>query len=354
MRLRVEPAVHGALDYAELESLGLHPDDVLDFSVNSNAFGPSPLVRQAISDIPIDRYPDRESLALRRALAGRLRVPIDQILVGNGTAELIWLTAIAFLVAGEDVLLIGPTFGEYERAARLMDCTIHHLLARQENGFVFLASDIADKLDSSAFRLVFLCNPNNPTGQVLPRDILYAWAQKHPDTLFVVDEAYIAFVPGLESAISQKHRNILTLRSMTKDHSLAALRLGYAVADQEIIQALINVRPAWNVNAIAHAAGLATLLDEAHLGETLAQLQNEKPALIAGLHDLGYAPVPSATHYFLLPVDHGADFRRKLLARGILVRDCASFGLPEYVRIATRKPDENARLLQVIWETFHS
>src|SRR5687767_7782006 len=121
MRLRVEPVVHGALDYAELESLGLHPDGVLDFSVNSNAFGPSPLVRQAISDIPFDRYPDRESLALRHALSGRLSVPIGQILVGNGTAELIWLTAIAFLDAGEDVLLLGPTFGEYERVARLMD-----------------------------------------------------------------------------------------------------------------------------------------------------------------------------------------------------------------------------------------
>ncbi len=352
MSPNVEPVTHGALDFSELERLGLHPDDVLDFSVNSNPFGPSPLVQRALSTLPLDRYPDRESLALRRALSQRLGISSEQILIGNGTAELIWLAAFAFLHAGDDVLLLGPTFGEYGHSARLMGSTLHASLARPETCFAFNVPEITRKLDSANFRAVFLCNPNNPTGQMLPLEVLNLWAQKYPDTLFIVDEAYIAFVPVMESALSIRRENILILRSMTKDYSLAALRLGYAIADEHLIQALVNVRPAWNVNALAQAAGLAALQDESHQRETLTQLQNEKQALITGLKDLGYAPVPSQTHFFLLPVGNGADFRQRLLARGVLVRDCASFGLPAYVRIATRKPDENVRLLQTIKEVF--
>jgi histidinol-phosphate aminotransferase len=152
----------------------------------------------------------------------------------------------------------------------------------------------------------------------------------------------------MKSAVTLRRKNILVLRSMTKDYAIAGLRLGYAVADEAIIQALVNVRPAWNVNALAQSAGLAALHDEAHQRETLMKLQVEKQKLIAGLKDLGFDLIPSHTNYFLLPVAHGADFRQKLLAHGILVRDCASFGLPTYVRIATRMAKENARLLESV------
>lgn len=342
----IPPTVHGALDFAELERLGLHPDDVLDFSVNSNPFGPSPKVWEAIRQTPLERYPDRESLALRRALSQRLDVSPDQVVVGNGTAELIQLAAFAFLSKGDSALIAEPTFGEYERAVRLMGGNVRRWRAVPETGFAFRPDEIQKEL--ARVRLAFVCNPNNPTGQVLPLEALAEWAREFPDTLFVVDEAYLAFVPGMQSAVTLRRKNVLTLRSMTKDYALAGLRLGYAVGDEAAIEALAGVCPAWNVNALAQAAGLAALQDEDHQRETLARLQAEKQRLMAGLRQLGFDPVPSQTHYFLLPVGSGAEFRQRLLRQGILVRDCASFGLPAFVRMATRRAEENDRLLHAL------
>ena len=344
----IEPVTHGALDFAELERLGLSPDDVLDFSANSNPFGPSPLVREALAKVPLDRYPDRESLALRRALAEKLALAPEQILVGNGSAELIQLAAQAFLRPGDSALVLGPTFGEYARAAQLTGADVHPMAASPKDGFAFDADAILVKLAEHP-RVVFICNPNNPTGQCLPEGMLHQWAAAHPETLFVVDEAYLPFVPGMESALACNANNILVLRSMTKDHALAGLRLGYAVGPADLIAVLTRQRPPWNVNALAQAAGLAALQDEAHLAETLTQLRREKDLLVQGLQSLGYTPVPSQTPFFLLPVGNGAAFRSALLARGgILVRDCASFGLPQHIRIAPRRPKENLRFLEEI------
>ena len=348
MPTRVEPAVHGALDFAELERLGLEPDEVLDFSVNSNPFGPSPAVRIAIAATPLDRYPDRESLGLRQALAERFKTTPAQILVGNGTAELIWLAAFANLKAGDQALILGPTFGEYERAIQLMDANVQYLNASIESGFQPIISEIDQKLDSTNFRVVFLCNPNNPTGQVLPAKTIAAWADAHPETLFIVDEAYLAFVSGMESVIHVGKTNILILRSMTKDYALAGLRLGYVVGDEQVIQTLTSVRPAWNVNALAQAAGLAVLNDDAHKQDTLIQLHEEKLFLLEGLTTIGFLPIPSRTQFFLVPVENATKFRRDLLRQAILVRDCTSFGLPNYIRISPRKHSENLCLLETL------
>ena len=160
-------AYHGALDFAELERLGLSPDQVLDFSVNSNPFGPSPAVQQALAGVPLERYPDREALTLRRALADRIGVSFSQIVVGNGTAEILWLVALAFLRRGDQVLVVGPTFGEYERVATLMGATVEAWTAPAEQEFVVELEGVAHCLDSLAPRLAFVCNPNNPTGTVL-------------------------------------------------------------------------------------------------------------------------------------------------------------------------------------------
>jgi L-threonine-O-3-phosphate decarboxylase len=350
MPIQVDPVVHGALDFAELERLGLDPDDVLDFSVNSNPFGPAPLVWEAIQSTPLERYPDRESIALRRALSKRLDVSPEQILTGNGTAELIQLIVFAYLQRGDHALVVEPTFGEYERCIRLRGGNIHHWRAAPENGFTPNSEEIEKRLSDRKMRIVFICNPNNPTGQTLPLEVLNKWSRVFPDTLFVVDEAYLAFVPEMRSAVSLHCKNILVLRSMTKDHAIAGLRLGYTVGGETVITMLTNLRPAWNVNALAQAAGLAALQDETHLVKTLARLRSENTLLVAGLKELGYEPVPSRTHYFLMPVGNGAQFRQKMLRHGILVRDCASFGLPAFIRIATRTSEENTRLLDTIRE----
>ncbi len=348
------PVTHGALDFAELERVGLNPDDVLDFSVNSNPFGPSPLVRAAIAKIPLDRYPDRECLALRHALAYKLGVSTEQIVVGNGTAELIWLAAFAFLKAGEDVLILGPTFGEYERSVRLMSANPVKWNALPMTGFTFDVAEITRMLDNADFRATFLCNPNNPTGQILPPETILSWANAHPRTLFIVDEAYLSFVPGQRSVAPTLLPNLLVLRSMTKDYALAGLRLGYALGDERLIQALAAVRPAWNVNGLAQAAGLAALTDENYYQTTLAQLCEEKGFLQNGLIALGFPPVPSQTHFFLLPAQNAARFRHDLLPRGILVRDCTSFGLPEFIRISTRTRKQNQRLLNYLQQTVEN
>lgn len=342
------PVHHGALDYAELEHLGLAPEVVLDFSVNSNPYGPSPRVPEVLARVPLDRYPDRESLALRRALAGRLNLSPTRILVGNGTAELLWLVALAFLRPEDRVLVISPTFGEYRRATALMGARVETWIAPPEREFAVNPEEIDQCLQETEPRMVFVCNPNNPTGRVMPLEALAAWADAHPRTLFVVDEAYLAFACGLGSALTLDRDNILVLRSMTKDYALAGLRLGYAVGHDTVVDALAQVRPAWNVNALAQAAGLAALADEGHLQSSLAALKRAKEELVAGLSNLGLTPFPSAVHFFLVRVGQGAAFRQALLRQRILVRDCASFGLPAYVRIATRRPEENACLLEAI------
>ncbi|MBN1438827.1 MAG: threonine-phosphate decarboxylase [Anaerolineales bacterium] len=342
------PEEHGGIDSAELEALGLRPESIIDFSSNVNPFGPFPGVREALETVRLDRYPDRESHALRRALAARIGVPPDQILAGNGAAELIGLAASAFLRPGDEVLILAPTFSEYERASRRMGARPRFWTASAEDGFRLDPSLLAKKNAATEYRAVFLCNPNNPTGQLLAAEVIAAWAEAHPETLYVVDESYLAFVPGIESVLRHPHRNVLALRSMTKDYALAGLRLGYAVGAEETVRAMAAVRPPWNVNAFAQAAGLAALEEEQFLRRTLERLQVEKNNLLAGLEGLGFAPVPSRTHFFLLPVGDSAAFRARLLPRGIAVRNCASFGLPENARLATRTGEENARLLAAL------
>lgn len=351
--LDVPRAVHGAPDHAELRRFGLNPAELLDFSSNINAYGPSPAVREAVARTPLDRYPDDEALALRAALAEHLGASPQCILAANGSSELIWLAALAFLRPLDRVLILGPTFAEYERMAALMGASVKTLLAKEENGFALSPPEIYDAIDSWQPHLVFLCNPNNPTGTLLGNlDIAYG-AIKNPSTIFIVDESYSCFVPSLGSA-GVMRENVLALRSMTKDYGLAALRLGYAVGAEKVIAALERVRPPWSVNAVAQAAGLAALRDQEHLRRSLELLAAAKVELMAALAELEMQVLPSTAPFFLVRVGTGAAVRRALLHKRILVRDCASFGLPEYIRICTRRPEENARLLAAIREVAHA
>ena len=344
------PEPHGALDYAELERMVLDQNCILDFSVNSNPYGPPPGVHEALDCVPLDRYPDRESLALRRALADSLGRTLGEIVVGNGTAELLGLIALAFLRAGDRVLVVGPSFGEYARVSRLMGAQVDVWMAQREQGFAVDPADVQRRLRELEPRLVFLCNPNNPTGTALEPAAMADWAAAHPETLFIVDEAYLAFARGLLSALSLQAPNVLVLRSMTKDYALAGLRLGYAVGPPRVVDALARVRSPWNVNALAQAAGLAALRDQGHLRETLDALQAAGAQLVTGLRQRGWDPLPSTVHFFLIDVGDGGRLWARLLREGVLVRDCASFGLPSYVRIAARRPEENARLLAAMVE----
>jgi histidinol-phosphate/aromatic aminotransferase/cobyric acid decarboxylase-like protein len=171
--------------------------------------------------------------------------------------------------------------------------------------------------------------------------VIAVWARQYARTLFVVDEAYLPFASSPGSVLSFAGENVLVLRSMTKDFGLAGLRLGYAISDE-------RVQPPWSVNALAQAAGVAALGDSAYRHRSLERLAQAKQELATGLAWLGWPPVVSATHFFLVRVGDGGAFRQALLRRGVLVRDCASFGLPAHIRIAARRPEENERLLAVV------
>lgn len=343
--------VHGALDFAELEAHGIAPELVIDFSVNNNPYGPSPRVRDVLQAVVLERYPDREALALRRRLAQHLDVSIDQLIVANGSMELLWFVALAYLRPGDPVLILEPTFGEYERVVQLMGAQRHPYTAQSATHFTVDAASLLETLRHLQPRLMFICNPNNPTGTYLPSESIADWATRHPDTLFVVDEAYLPFMTTPSSSmINHVGSNVLVLHSMTKAHALAGVRLGYAVGTAGVIAALDKVRPTWNVNAMAQAAGIVALDDVSHLTQTLARVSEDKAALVASLEAMGLSPLPSVTHFFLCEVGQASVLRRSLLHRGILVRDCASFGLPTYIRIASRRPADNAQLIRALSE----
>jgi histidinol-phosphate aminotransferase len=197
--------------------------------------------------------------------------------------------------------------------------------------------------------MVWLCHPNNPTGEPFPIEQLPAACESSPDTLFVVDEAYLALAEDLPSAAGFiDSGQVVVLRSLTKDAGLAGLRIGYALAAPAVADAVGRMIPPWNVNAFAQAAGLAALADVEHATKVRAAVAASREHLRAGLLKLGLALEPSVTNFVLVQVGDGADVAAQLLAEGIAVRDCASFGLPAYIRIGVRSIADQDRLLAAL------
>ncbi len=337
---------HGGLDWQELSRAGLNAGDVLDFSVNSNPFGPAPAVRKALRTADLASYPQRNSPALCERLAEANGVTFANVLVGNGTAELIWLVVHAFVRPGDTVLICAPTFGEYARAAVTVGARLVEWRAAPPD-FGVDAASLQQAIDRTRPRLVFVCNPNNPTGQTLPPETLRRMAGAHSQTMFVLDEAYRSFVDG--ELFAPPAAGWIVLRSMTKDFALAGLRLGYALADGEQLAAMRRYQPPWSVNALAQTAGLAVFADLDYYRRSLARLSEVAAGFKRRLQRAGFAPVDAPTHYFLLPTSQPATtWRARLLAQGVNVRDGTSFGLPEHVRISTRLPAANRRLLAAL------
>jgi len=348
---RSTPEAHGGIDEVELERLGLQGKEILDFSVNTNPFGPSPKVREALIEIDIARYPDPSATKLRRLIAERHGLSPEQVLVGNGSLELIRSAALAYLAPEDRALIVGPTFGEYRAACALAGAEITVSNTRAREAFALDLEGLARLIASTRPKLVFLCNPNNPTGLYLEKDEVECLLSASPASLFVLDEAYVSFVRGAWSSPSLlKAWNLLVLRSLTKDHALAGLRLGYALGSPEVIEVLRKVRPPWSTNAFAQAAAIAAFQDEAHLQETLAATASAQEAFVGRLKALGLKVFPTRTHFFLVEVGDARSFRLRLLKKGFMVRDCTSFGLPSFVRIAARRPQENEAFVEAVQE----
>ena len=352
------PATHGARDYGELIRLGLNPDKVIDFSANSNPYGPHPAVLEAVAvAVTIDtlaRYPDRDCLALRAAIAAAEKVSGEALLPGNGTVELIQLIALAFVRPGSRHLILAPTFGEYAHAIHLLGGQVYEYRPPAASADLRLdAEGVAAAIRRLQPDSIWLCNPNNPTGQQWTAGELAYLRAADPAhrALWVVDESYRYFTADpIPLASWSEGENVIILRSLTKDQALAGLRLGYAMAAPPLIAVLRAVQPTWSVNSLAQIAGVAALQAPvlAWRQHSLARLRQHAASLWAGLAELDFEVLPTTTSYTLVGVDNAANFRHRLLLQGLQVRDCASFGLPRHIRMAARRPAENESLLNAI------
>lgn len=350
-----DEVAHGALDHRELAALGLRPEQLLDFSSNLNPFGPPAGVRAALAALDPAPYPDRSCRALRLALARRHQCDPAALLPGNGANELIHLLARALLRPGEPALVLGPTYGEYAHACRLAGAELCELRAHADDGFLPAAEALAAAVGRVRPRLTWLCAPNNPTGSSLSERQIAALAEACAAVggRLVVDRSYAALrrdAPA-EEAGGAPPAGSIQIYSLTKSYAMAGLRLGYMRAEPALIADIGAYQPAWSVSSAAQAAGLAALADHGFLAATTPPLWAASDQLRAGLLALGLGVWRAELPMLLVRTGDGAATRAALLARGCVVRDCASFGLPAWVRVAPRRPEENARLLAA-WEAI--
>jgi histidinol-phosphate aminotransferase len=340
---------HGGLRTDELRAHGLDPAAVIDFSASVNPYGPSPAVREALARLDLSRYPDPRALELTEAIAAHHGVAPARVLCGNGGSELIHLVVRVFMRGGSRAVAFAPTFGEFEQACALMNASVFPWQANPERGYRWNLRNKADVLRRVTPPLVYLCNPNNPTGVYLSEAEVRSVADGLVGGPLLLDEAYVNFVEGAWDATPlTRGGRVLLLRSMTKDYALAGLRLGYLIAEPEAVEAARRLQPEWSVSAAAQVAGLAALADVEHLRRTLALVRAAKSQLVAGLEALGLPVQAGAANFVLVQVGDAGRLRLALLRRGLAVRDCASFGLPEHIRVAVRTPAENARLLDAL------
>lgn len=343
------PATHGGINYAEIRKTGVSPENVLDFSVSINPFGAPPGIKEAMCQVTIDRYPDSESTELAQTLARKLNVSSDNLIIGSGSTELIRLAVTAYLGAGDVAIVPTHTYGDYEIACRLLNVDVKQPTVSAESGFQLNVAKIVELIRQQRPKVIFLCNPNNPTGQYLSRAEIKEILSVAEGCLVVLDEAYIAFTENTWSSLDLiRKANLIILRSMTKDYALAGLRLGYGVAAEPIISVLKRVRPPWNVSSVAQAAGIAALNVEGYLEACAVKLRESKVFLMQELQSIGCSPLPSAANFFVVKVKNAAGLRQALLKKGILVRDCSSFGLPDHIRLAPRTMTECETLITAI------
>jgi histidinol-phosphate aminotransferase len=354
--------VHGGLNIAELESLGLRQDEVIDFSASINPLGPSRRVLEAAQSTNLAAYPDPECLKLRQAIGSSLGVAPERILAGNGSTELIHLLARAYLSPGRNsdgtksvALVFAPTFGEYEAACRVQGMEPvkfspddDELTAGAFGWDISAACGLIGQLRPS---LVFLCNPNNPTGVYLRPDEVEAVTDALQGVgILALDEAYVSFVDDRwDSTPLLGKENVTLLRSMTKDYALTGLRLGYMLASEEVIDQVKNYQYTWSVNAPAQAAGIAAIAESEQVEKGRDAVREGKEFLMAIAESVGLECAPAAANFLLFRVGDATERRMDLLTRyGMCVRDCTSFGLPDYIRVGVRTMEDNRRLANAL------
>ncbi len=336
--------------------LGLH--DVIKLASNENPLGPSPAALEALGRVGagLALYPDGACYNLVQALAETLDVPQGQIVVGNGSDELIHYLGLAYLQPGDELLTADPTFVRYEAAAILNRAAyVTAPLVRYAYDLDAMAALISPRT-----RLIFIANPNNPTGTIVGRDNLERFLSRVPERAVVVlDEAYAEYVvdPEYPDGLTyvREALNVIVLRTFSKIHALAGLRVGYGIARPEIVAALHQVREPFNVNTLGQVAALASLRDPDQVSISRRMNLDGCEQLRTGCERLGLHSVPTHANFMLIEVgDEAEAVYDGLLRRGVIVRAGSKLGVPRCLRVTVGKHEDNVRFLEALEQVIHA
>lgn len=358
-----EPYLPGRSLESVRRELGLKR--LIKLASNENPIGPSALALKAMGRAgkSFFRYPDGPSAALRAALARSAGLAVERVLIGAGSDELIELLGKTFLNRGDSIVVSEHAFIRYRMAGELMGATVISVPMRD---FTHDLSAMADALRPDT-KLLFIANPNNPTGTFnshaqLERllEQVAARTRGGRPALVVVDEAYYEYARAFERnyprslELQKRFSNLVVLRTFSKAHALAGLRVGYLFADPAIMAVLDRVRPPFNVSAAGQAAAEASLSDRRHIQRSIRLAAAERKKILAGLASLRIPFVPSAGNFVLCDVSprRGKDVFEALLERGVIVRAMEEYGFPHHVRVTYGLPEENKFFLQALREVL--
>lgn len=348
---------HGGNLYAAARQTGVTVNEYMDFSANINPLGLPAGVRQSLlqSLESIIHYPDTEAALLKQAISREYHVPVETITAGNGAVELLYV--LCHVLRPKRVLIPVPAFSEYERAARAAQAEIDYYFLQPETGFTVDFERVIAAL--SSVDMVFLGNPNNPTGVLIENgqlNRLLAAAQQHRVTV-VIDESFLDFLPDDSQftcrPLLQTYPNVFILHSLTKFYALPGLRLGFALTNPELTRQLHQAKDPWNVNCLAQIAGVAALADRDYREQSRCFLAAEQNLFFQQLTELpGLKVYPPTVNFILIDCSGtgmmAAVLRKELLTHQLLVRDCSNYpGLsPYFIRVAIKQTKQNQRLLQ--------
>lgn len=348
---------HGGNIWLAGQIYGVKPENIVDFSANINPLGPSPMVLEALKEAltQIRYYPEPQASSLRRKIGSLTGLPEEFLLLGNGAAELIY--ALGRVLKPQRVLLTVPTFSEY--AGGFAGTSIVEIKTSVENDFKPDLEQLYRQLQPED--MVILCNPNNPTGQLVLREDMETLLVKarQAGAWLLVDEAFMDFVYPQQSLLHEVKKNpfLLVLRSLTKFFAIPGLRLGYLAAAPELILKLTAILPPWRVNHLAQVAGMVAMSDTAYVERTRQVITSQRAFLTRGLEQIpGFRPLQSAANFILVDCRGTGCRDREIQAflgsRGILIRICSNFSsLDEgFFRVAVRSEEENKLLLRQLEE----
>jgi histidinol-phosphate aminotransferase len=326
--------------------------DSIKLASNENPLGPCPAALAAIQAHlgDLHRYPDGGAYELIRSLAAKYRLRPDQLILGNGSDEIIVLLAQILLKPGDEVLIPTPTFLMYEIAVRSMGATpLNVPLKDLAIDLEALAAHVNERT-----RLIFICNPNNPTGTAISVEAMHAFLRALPErVMVVVDEAYIEFAsdPNCFNSLRDgtDRPRLVTLRTFSKVYGLAGLRAGYGVMSPGLTALIQRIRPPFNVNSLAQVAAVAALEDETFFKRSVKLVHDGLRQLAEALDAMGVRHHPTQTNFFLIDVDRPADqVFEQMLRRGVIVRSMRSYGFERTIRINVGLPEENERFITAL------